>query len=68
MGVSIYRYFIFVDLSNLHHRWACLGIKLADLARKQHVPNASLATITTAQYIEATVRKYPCKGLELSTF
>ncbi|KIM88532.1 hypothetical protein PILCRDRAFT_62336 [Piloderma croceum F 1598] len=33
--------------------WACLGIKLADLARTQHVPNASLAAIITAQYIEA---------------
>jgi hypothetical protein len=64
MGVSIYPCFAFVDISNLHRRWACLGIKLADLARTQHFPNASLAAIVTAQYIEATVRKNLSKGLE----
>ena len=36
--------------------WSCLGIKLADLARKNRNPSASLALVVTGQYIEAAVR------------
>ena len=36
--------------------WVCLGLMLANLARTQKVPNASLQTIFTGAYIEAAVR------------
>lgn len=36
--------------------WVCLGLMLANLARTQKVPNASLQIIITGAYIEAAVR------------
>lgn len=40
-------------VSNVGYRWCCLGIFLANLARSTFDRAATLATITTGQYIEA---------------
>lgn len=41
---------LFVSMA---YAWSCLGIKLASLARTNFVPNASIKSIFSGQYIEA---------------
>lgn len=62
MGVSTV---LVKPLCILNHctRWSCIGIKLADLARTNREPTASLASVVSGQYIEAAVGVKPAWSL-----
>lgn len=49
------REFMIILFACIAWAWSCLGIKLADLTRKQRVPNALLPDVITGKYIEAAV-------------
>ncbi|OAX35889.1 hypothetical protein K503DRAFT_827545 [Rhizopogon vinicolor AM-OR11-026] len=47
------RELIILTFAALGWAWVCLGLMCANLARTQKVPNASLQTIITGEYVEA---------------
>ena len=51
----VLQYLICDSTTKIFYSWSCLGIKLADIARSNKDPTASLANIIAGQYIEAAV-------------
>ncbi len=55
MGVSVFDLScISTHIFNIPCSWSCLGIFFANLARTTFDPTATLATVTTGLYIEAS--------------